>query len=75
MPRASRSEISGLHGGRLKIRVMAAPEAGRANEEVEKTLTRFLGAPVALVSGAVGREKVFLARGIGIEEATANFSR
>ena len=75
VPRASRSEITGLHGERLKIRVMAAPEAGRANQEVEQTLARRLGAPVTLVSGATGREKVFLARGIDIEETAAKLAR
>ena len=75
VPRASRSEISGPHDGRLKIRVMAPPEGGRANQEVEKTLSKRLGAPVTLVGGATGREKVFLARGIGIAEATAKLSR
>lgn len=74
VPRASRTEVSGFHGGRLKVRVMAPPEAGRANEELEKTLARRLGAPVTLVAGATTREKVVLAKGIGIEEALAKLS-
>lgn len=74
VPRASRTEVSGFHGGRLKVRVMAPPESGRANEELEKTLARCLGAPVTLVAGATAREKVVLAKGIGIEEALAKLS-
>lgn len=74
VPRASRSEITGLHDGRVRIRVMAPPEAGRANQEVIRILTDHLGVSVELLSGATSRDKLFLAHDIGIEEAAAKLS-
>ncbi|MGH8871778.1 MAG: DUF167 domain-containing protein [Acidimicrobiia bacterium] len=74
VPRASRTELRGLHDGRVRIRVMAPPEAGRANDQVTCLLADRLGVPVELVSGASRRDKVFLARGIGIGEAAAILS-
>jgi uncharacterized protein (TIGR00251 family) len=74
VPRASRSEIKGLHDGRIKLRVMAPPEDGRANAEVIQLLTDHLGVKVELVGGATGREKLFLAHGLEIEEAVARFT-
>jgi hypothetical protein len=74
VPRASRSEIVGLHNGRVKVRVMAPPEAGRANQEVARILADLLGVSVDLVSGATSREKVFLAHAIGLEAVAAKLS-
>jgi|UniRef100_A0A7C3WNU4 uncharacterized protein (TIGR00251 family) len=45
VPGASRTEIAGLHGGRLRIRVAAPPEKGAANQELLKFLARRLGLP------------------------------
>ena len=75
VPRASRSEVKGWHDGRVKIRVTVPPEAGRANAQASRVLSDHLGARVELVSGATGRDKVFLARGIGVEEVLAKLSR
>ena len=74
VPRASRSEIVGLHDGRVKIRVMAPPEGGRANHEVTRILADRLGVSVELMRGASGREKVFLAHDIGFEATAAKLS-
>ncbi len=63
VPGASRSEIVGIHDGRLKIRVTAPPEAGRANREVARLLGERLGSRVELASGSSSREKGFLVRG------------
>lgn len=75
MPRASRSEIKGWHDGKVKIRVMAPPEAGRANEEVRRALAARLGVQVEMMSGETGRDKVFLARGLDIDQAAARLPR
>jgi hypothetical protein len=75
VPRASRTEIKGWHDGRVRIRVVAPPEAGRANHQVSQALAERLGVPVELVSGATGRDKVFLARRIGLEEVLAKLSQ
>ena len=71
VPRAAKTEISGWHNGRVKVRVMAPPEAGQANQQVSRLLADRLGVPVELLRGVTGREKVFLARRIEIEDALA----
>jgi uncharacterized protein (TIGR00251 family) len=75
VPRASRSEVKGWHGDRIKVRVAAPPEGGRANEEVARVLSDRLGVPVELLGGAAGREKAYLARGIDSASALRNLSR
>lgn len=45
VPGASRTEVAGLHGDRLKVRVAAQPEKGAANEELLAFLARRLGVP------------------------------
>jgi uncharacterized protein (TIGR00251 family) len=60
VPRASRSEVAGLHDGALRIRVAAPPVEGAANRELVKFLAkRFKVAPSAirLVSGSNSRNK------------------
>jgi uncharacterized protein (TIGR00251 family) len=60
-PRASRSEIVGLHGDAIKVRLTAAPVDNAANEELVALLTRVLGLPrgaVRIVGGARARSKV-----------------
>lgn len=46
VPGSSRSVIDGLHGDRVKVRVAAPPEGGRANEEVARLLGEALRADV-----------------------------
>lgn len=61
VPGASRTEVVGLHGDRLKVRVAAAPEKGAANKKLLDFLAKLLGLPkktVRLSSGAQSREKV-----------------
>jgi uncharacterized protein (TIGR00251 family) len=59
-PRASRSEIVGLHGAALKVRVQAPPVEGAANEALAALLADSLGLPrraVRVVAGATSRSK------------------
>ncbi|MCC6953377.1 MAG: YggU family protein [Deltaproteobacteria bacterium] len=52
VPGASRDEIVGIHGDRLRIRVSAPPEDGAANRSVLKLLKKQLHAEdVQLVAG------------------------
>jgi uncharacterized protein (TIGR00251 family) len=44
-PGASRSEVVGLRNGRLRVRIAAAPEDGKANSELQSWLSRLLGCP------------------------------
>jgi hypothetical protein len=75
VPRASRTEIAGLHGGRVRIRVTAPPEGGKANQQVSRALSERLGSPVELISGVSARGKVFLARQLEVDEVLARLSQ
>jgi uncharacterized protein (TIGR00251 family) len=58
VPGASRSEIVGSLGSRLKVRVAAPPEGGRANRAVVDLLRAWLGVrEVVIVAGQGGPEK------------------
>lgn len=64
-PRASKNELQGLHGGRVKIRVTASPVDGKANEEIARYLSELFGISrrqVDLVSGQTSRIKRFRIR-------------
>ena len=58
VPNASRSHIVGLHADRVKIRISAPPDKGRANKELMKLLVAKTGAVRAVVvSGHTSRRK------------------
>ena len=59
-PGAKRTEVAGVHGDALKIRVASPPVEGKANEELRRFLADAFGVPVrnvALVRGETGRRK------------------
>lgn len=59
-PKASRDEISGLHGDSVKIRITAPPIEGRANTQLIRFLAKTFGVPkraVSIISGELGRQK------------------
>ena len=67
-PGAARSAVVGRHGEAWKVRVAAAPEAGRANEAVVRLLAETLSLPpaaVRLVSGHGARDKIVELAGLG----------
>jgi uncharacterized protein len=71
-PGAARSGVVGRHGDGWKVRVAAAPERGRANDELVELLARVLlvpGADVAVVAGRTSRDKVVAVSGIDAGEA------
>jgi len=51
VPGSSRSEIVGPLGDRLKVRVTAPPEGGRANRAVVRLLRDWLGGDAEIVAG------------------------
>lgn len=62
VPGASRDGLAGALGDRLKVRVSAAPERGKANEAIAALLAKAAGVParsVALSSGPAQAQKVF----------------
>ena len=64
VPGASRSEVAGVLGNRLKVRVAVPAESGRANRAVEELLKAWLGAKdVEIVAGRSAREKTVLVSG------------
>lgn len=69
-PRASRSEIAGLHGDALKVRLAAAPVDGAANEALVAFLADELGVPkraVRIHSGYASRSKLVEIDGVSPE--------
>lgn len=71
-PGARCDQIAGLHGGRLKVKVSAPPEDGRANERIIDLLAAAFGLKrrqVMLVSGQASRVKEFLLEGLTFEQA------
>jgi uncharacterized protein (TIGR00251 family) len=69
-PRASRSEIVGLHGDALKVRLAAPPVDGAANAALVELLADGLGVPrscVRIVTGATSRGKVVEVDGVHVE--------
>ena len=59
-PGAKRSEIAGLHGDALKIRLAAPPIEGRANDALRRFIADRFGVPlrnVELQKGAQSRHK------------------
>ncbi len=69
-PRASKNEIGGLQGVALKMRVMAAPVDGMANEAMVELLSKALRTPrrnVCIVSGHASRTKVVEISGADLE--------
>jgi uncharacterized protein len=71
VPGASRSEITGMHGEVLRVRVAAPPEGGKANKAVEALLSEATGARVRLVSGASSRRKRLLVEGSTVSDVSA----
>jgi uncharacterized protein len=73
-PRASRNEIVGLHGDRVRVRLSAPPVDGQANDELIRFLADLLELPrsaVRLVSGQGSRSKTVAISGARLEEVTA----
>ena len=71
-PGASKSEVAGLHGERVRLRIQSPPVDGRANEAVLDWIAAQLGVPrrtVTLVRGAKSREKTVEIAGISVEAA------
>ncbi len=70
-PGARRNGVVGVHLGRLKVAVTAAPEKGKANAAVAEVLAGLLGlakSRVTLLSGETHREKRFLAGGVTVDD-------
>lgn len=72
VPGASRDAVAGWLGDRLKVRVSAPPEQGKANEAVCRTLAKSLGVAqraIQIVAGHASAEKTVEIQGLTIDEA------
>ena len=72
VPGASRAGLAGRYGDRLKVRVTAAAESGKANKAVLKLLAEALGvapATLSLVRGASTPLKTVQVWGLSTVEA------
>lgn len=72
VPGASRDAIAGTLGERLKVRIAAPPEGGKANKAIIALLARKLGVKdrdIELVTGAANPEKLFRVRCIDAAHA------
>ena len=66
-PRASKTELAGLHDGLLRIRLAAPPVDGAANAALAVFIAGKLGiakSRVQIVSGLTGRRKVVRIDGV-----------
>lgn len=69
-PGAKRSEIAGLHGDALKIRLAAPPSEGRANAELLRFIADLFAVPLrntGLKQGGQSRHKVVAVTGSKVE--------
>jgi hypothetical protein len=72
VPGASRDAVAGAIGDRLKVRVAAAPEGGKANRAIERVIAAALGvksARVSIVTGQGGPEKTVRVEGLEVHDA------
>jgi uncharacterized protein (TIGR00251 family) len=70
-PGARKAGVLGEQAGALKVAVTAPPEDGRANKALTELLRELLGlkrSQIELLSGATGRDKRFLIRGLNKAE-------
>ncbi|APV43919.1 hypothetical protein Dform_00564 [Dehalogenimonas formicexedens] len=71
-PGARKTEVVGLFGEAVKIKIAATPERGLANEALVEFIAERLGIPrgaVKLVRGRTGRHKTVAVEGMTESEA------
>ncbi len=72
VPGAKRDEVVGILGDRLKVRIIAPPEGGKANDAIRELLAQELGVrvrDVEVVRGHTNAEKTVRVSGIGLDAA------
>ena len=78
IPSASRTEIRGIYGDRLKVAVSAPPEGGKANARLTQALATWLRLrldDVRVESGHGGRDKMVAFSGVDEEELRERLGR
>ena len=65
VPGASKSEIVGILDDRLKVRIAAPPEHGKANQALLALLRKWLGtSQIELIAGSASAEKTVRVNGL-----------
>ena len=71
VPNARRSEVVGVHGEAIKVKVQAPAVEGKANEALRVFLAERLNIPareVEIVGGEKSRDKCVAVEGLGLEQ-------
>ncbi|HUT14777.1 MAG TPA: DUF167 domain-containing protein [Anaerolineae bacterium] len=66
VPRSAKSELTGLHGRALRIRLAAPPVKGAANRELVRFLAKALAVSkgqIEIISGRTSRDKILAVSG------------
>lgn len=68
VPGASRDAVAGMLGDRIKVRVSAPPEGGKANKAIEAVIAESLGVKASQVEVVAGMTNpVKTVRVVGVE--------
>ena len=76
-PRSGANKIRGVHDGRLKLAIDAAPVDGEATKQCLKFLAEILGVSnsrIKLLSGAQSKKKTIYIEGLKAEECLQIFA-
>ena len=72
LPKAQKSEIVGIEGIELKVRIAAQPEKDKANEEIIRLFPSVLQVPKSIISIYTGKhsrhKKILIEKSDGIEQ-------
>ena len=74
VPGASRDAIAGVLGERLKVRIAAPPEGGKANKAICELIAAHIGRKprdVEIIAGHAAPEKQVRIRGMSVKELRA----
>jgi uncharacterized protein (TIGR00251 family) len=77
VPGASRDEVVGLHGDRIRVKVTAPPEGGKANRAVVALLAERLGVArrdVEILQGESSPLKTAAVRGLTADDVLARLA-
>jgi len=77
-PRASATEVAGMHDGRVKVRLAAPPVDGAANAELVRFVAARLGvakAKVRIVAGESSRRKMIEVDGVDAQAIKDQLTR
>ena len=78
VPRSSKTAVSGLLGGMLKVKLAAAPEKGKANESLVEFLAETLGVKrntITITSGLTSPVKTIQITGTSTETILQKLNR